>query len=67
MLLDLLPSCAVLKAAPGDVDACKCKAMAYIQLGDFESAMQMLNTKVLANTMQYERVRPNTMQAMCFR
>lgn len=46
---------AVLRAAPGDVDALACKAVACLQQGEYEAATSVLAHQALAGTMTFER------------
>lgn len=47
---------AVLRLSPGDVDALACKAVANLQLGEYEEAAKVLSHKKLEDQMQFERV-----------
>jgi hypothetical protein len=47
---------AVLKVAPGDADALACKAVALLQLQEYESAEKVLQHKNLQGQMPLERV-----------
>jgi len=45
----------ILKASPGDEDALKCKAVAYIQESEYEEALKFLSNRKLEGQMQFER------------
>lgn len=47
---------AVLRLSPGDVDALKCKAIANLQLGEYDEAAKVLSHKQLQQEMPFERV-----------
>jgi hypothetical protein len=46
-----------LKLSAGDADALACKAVAHLQLGEYEDAARVLSHKQLQQQMQFERVR----------
>lgn len=52
-----LPSVPVLKLAPGDADALRCKVVLLIELGNFEEAMKLVIQPPLAASMAFEKVR----------
>jgi hypothetical protein len=47
---------AVLRLSPGDVDVLACKAIANLQLGEYEEAAKVLAHKQLQQEMHFERV-----------
>ena len=47
----------VLKLSPADVDALKCRAVAHLQLGEYEEAWKALGHRKLEGEMTFERVR----------
>eukprot|EP00879_Flechtneria_rotunda_P024977 GHRR01026505.1.p1 GENE.GHRR01026505.1~~GHRR01026505.1.p1 ORF type:complete len:118 (+),score=33.92 GHRR01026505.1:638-991(+) len=46
---------AILKFSPGDIEALQCKAVAYLELGEYEEATKVLSYKQLQGQMQFER------------
>ena len=47
----------VLKLAPGDQDALRCKAVLFIESGSLEEALKLVGQPPLAASMAYEKVR----------
>lgn len=56
-LTSVLQCDTVLRLSPGDVDALACKAIAQLQLGDYDEAAKVLSHKQLQGQMHFERVR----------
>ena len=55
--LPLSPPAPVLKLAPGDQDALRCKAVLFIESGNLEEALKLAGQPPLAASMAFEKVR----------
>ncbi len=54
--LNTIAPSAVLKLEPGDQDALGCKLVALIQAGQFDAALQLINSKALQADVGFEKV-----------
>lgn len=56
---------AVLKLAPADEDALRCKALVLIELENFESALLVISTPALEKSLGFEKVRTGGLSGAC--